>query len=280
MGWPGMSLPGPVGVTPASIGDIRLWWRPVPGDRLKGGMGRQVRPWGVLRLAEGGMVAMRRIQRNWAVAVIVAVVCGVVVLNPPMSRSATPEELVTMLVTPQDLGGSWGVADDVPVAGPHVMTEEDLAGFPGWDQFLCYGGTVGGGSAYLEFAESTLLTALTQVELSRAGDFPSVFLEEYLVSGHPVVLSAAVVGPADCWSLVDEPLLLPDGLGDEAAGYRPLAEGDPTGEYGEWRLALVRIGDVLMFMAAYEWAPSGDSDRSFSDELFIDAVATAAGKLA
>lgn len=239
---------------------------------------------------------MRRILRSLGVAVA----CGSVALlgactsedpgaaesspsaSSPTAPSKDPEDLLAMLLAPEDLDGQWVVNE----GDPHVITDAER------DEF-----DVGGPADYPVCPDApnraadriTLVapwTVATNLSWSTAEEPDLVVLMgELLVSGDPGALSAAVAVAQACPVEFDEegfsqtpPVQLPVEAGDEAVVWRTGGTLEVSSFiFREW-FAWVRVGDVIMNVHALDRADES-ADPVLTDEAFLDIVTTAADKI-
>jgi hypothetical protein len=244
------------------------------------------------------MMTMRRILRTMTVAVV----CGSVALlgactsgntesgsspsaGSPSAPSRAAEDLLGMLLTPEDLDGQWVVNEAAP---PHVITDEERAESE-WagpaDSAVCADAPSGAADRIALIAPWTVSVDFTWPAPTPETDLMLGWFES-LVSGDPETLSAAVAVAQACppdfsneqGFAQTPPVQQPVQAGDEAVVWR--TGGASEGSSYVWRewSAWVRAGDVLMLVAAAERAEE-NADPVLTDEAFVTSVATAADKL-
>ena len=188
-----------------------------------------------------------------------------------------------MLLTPEDLDGQWVVNEAAP---PHVITDEERAESE-WagpaDSAVCADAPSGAADRIALIAPWTVSVDFTWDPKNPL----DLFADEFLVSGDPETLSAAVAVAQACppdfsneqGFAQTPPVQLPVQAGDEAVVWR--TGGRHEGSSTIWReyFAWVRAGDVLMLVEAVETVRD-DADPLLTDEAVLTTVATAADRLA
>ncbi|MGB8860275.1 MAG: hypothetical protein WCC60_13500 [Ilumatobacteraceae bacterium] len=193
--------------------------------------------------------------------------------TPATQTTSSAAQLEVKLLVPDDVGGQWQLGHDMNEADYSAFTQlpcENTALNPTIIERLTAQTGVQFDST--DFSLRTMMELLVVGEPDRLGTDLGFLAEAYDACAATVATTTGVSAPT-----VDA-LALPE-LGDQRYGYVMSAFESESAATWHVRLAMVRVGSIVVSLGLTEILPTPDTALQISDEQFVQLVETAVAKL-